>query len=60
MKTHTFTPEQSEQILNAVSSLKEWDGHFIVYLQYLNDLFTDRLDNSIIEDGGGKRNITYP
>ena len=59
MKEHNFTPEQSEQILNAVHELQSWDGNFVCYMKYLNDLFTNRIDDSIIEDEGKKEiNIT--
>jgi hypothetical protein len=59
MKEHNFTPEQSEDILNAVYNLIDWDDSVTPYLKYLNDQFIDQLDSLVDSDENneGEREI---
>lgn len=62
MKEHNFSPEQSEDILNAVYNLIDWYGSVTPYLKHLNDQFIDQLDSLVDgeENKEGEREILIP
>ena len=57
MVTHNFTPQQGEAILNAVDDLLITDDHFYRYARYINDLFNDRIRNSVVRDLDGEEEV---
>jgi hypothetical protein len=50
---HTFTPEQSEAILNAVSELVEYDGGLFNLSQFVNDISRTAIMDRIEDDTKG-------
>lgn len=46
MKTHNFTPKQSEKILNLVDVLLSRDDHFYPFAKHVNELFTDKIGST--------------
>ena len=57
MVTHNFTPQQGEAILNAVDDLLITDDHFYRYARYINDLFNDRIRNSVVRCIDGEEEV---